>query len=473
MICLVTFTGGIVNAATDVQINGRSVTKIIDWGDVLNKPTIDQDLSESSPNAIQNQAVTQALQTINAPNVEQLSYGIQFDITDPTLECTRVGNPVLHQLLPVQSAMKGVLLDDNGEITAYLPANDWTTATRDGSAGQVMVEIPQFYRRVTISGNIVDVRISAVPIEGFIEVPRHYVGAYEAALDRTNLKLCSVVNSSTQYRGGANTAAWDDTYRSLLGMPATNLLLEYLRTYARNRKPNSTEWNCDVYWSYREIFWLYTIEYANFNCNEAYNAQPDANGYHQGGLGVTNLALLEWNTHNSYSPYIPCGISDHLGNNSGVVDYTITKSNNETQTVSVNRYRGIESIFGHILKLLDGILIVKEEDGSDVEYKMYTADEPSLFSSSDITNYIDVGNISPNTGWIKSIVMGNKGEIMPASVGGSSSTFYCAYHEINITGLGYVAVGAVRYASFLTSRVFNRTSYTYNGTRLCFLPNNR
>lgn len=466
MSSLVNFTGGIVNAATDVQINGKSVTKIIDWGDVLNKPIIDQDLSESSPNAIQNQAVTQALQTINAPNVEQLSYGIQFDITDPTLECTRVGNPVLHQLLPVQSAMRGVLLDDDGEITAYLPASDWTTATRDGSTGQVMVEIPKYYRRVTISGNIVDVRISAVPIEGFFEVPRHYVGAYEAALDRTNLKLCSIVNSSTQYRGGANTAAWDDTYRSLLGMPATNLLLENFRTYARNRKPSSTEWNCDVYWSYREIFWLYTIEYANFNCNEAYNAQPDANGYHQGGLGVTNLTLNAWRTHNNYSPYIPCGTTDTLGNNSGVVNYTITDANNGTQTVSINRYRGIESPFGHICKMFDGILVKKVDN----VYKIFTTDEPSLFSSSDITAYYNIGDIPSTAGWIISIIMGDKAEIMPASVGGSSSTYYCAYHRIaaDNDNVKFVSMGPISSGPGFLSTYITDNRGSYIGSRLCF-----
>ena len=470
MICLVTFTGGIINAATDVQINGKSVTKIIDWGDVQNKPIIDTDLSAISPNAVQNKAVTQALQTINAPNVDQLSYGIRFDITDPTLECTRVGNPVLHQLLPVQSAMKGVLLDDDGEITAYLPDNDWTTATRDGSAGQVMVEIPQYYRRVTISGNIVEVRISAVPIEGFFEVPRHYVGAYEAALDRSNLLLCSIVNSSTQYRGGNNNSEWDGTYRSLLGMPATFISSENLRTYARNRKTNSPEWNYDVYWSYRELFWLYSIEYANFNANAAYNAQLDANGYHQGGLGVTNLALVEWSNHSGYNPYIPCGITDQFGNNSGVVDFSITKANNETQTVSVNRYRGIESVFGHINKLLDGILLKKEENGDDI--KMYTADEPSVFSSADIAAYSDVGNIAPTSGWIKSILNGSKGEIMPASVGGSSSTYYCAYYNAqNNNYVNFITVGALRGANFLSTYIVINSRQNYVGSRLCFLPN--
>jgi hypothetical protein len=472
MICLVTFTGGIINAATDVQINGKSVTKIIDWGDVQNKPIIDTDLSAISPNAVQNKAVTQALQTINAPNVDQLSYGIRFDITDPTLECTRVGNPVLHQLLPVQSAMKGVLLDDDGEITAYLPDNDWTTATRDGSAGQVMVEIPKYYRRVTINGNIVEVRISAVPIEGYFEVPRHYVGAYEAALDRSNLLLCSIVNSSTQYRGGNNSSGWDGTYRSLLGMPATYISSDNLRTYARNRITNSAEWNYDVYWSYRELFWLYSIEYANFNSNAAYNAQLDANGYHQGGLGVTNLSLNEWRVHNNYMPYIPCGTTDQLGNNSGVVDFTITKANNEQQTVSVNRYRGIESVFGHINKMLDGILIIKEENDGNITHKMYTADGPSVFSSSDLTAYIDVGNISSIAGWIQSIVMGNKGEIMPASVGGSSSTYYCAYQSMppDNDNVNFVSVGTLRGAGFLSTSIHYDRQF-YIGSRLCFLPN--
>lgn len=46
------------------------------------------------------------------------------------------------------------------------------------------------------------------------------------------------------------------------------------------------------YDQYKNIFyWLYVVEYANFNSQEAYNATLTDEGYRQGGLGngITNM----------------------------------------------------------------------------------------------------------------------------------------------------------------------------------------
>ena len=88
-------------------------------------------------------------------------------------------------------------------------------------AGQVMVEIPLHYRKFTTDGTKLTVRISELPLPGYEQVPKQYVSAYEASVDRSNLKLASVVNATTQYRGGNNNADYDGTYRSFLGRPAT------------------------------------------------------------------------------------------------------------------------------------------------------------------------------------------------------------------------------------------------------------
>ena len=77
---------------------------------------------------------------------EQCSYGIQFDTTVSTPTCTRIGNTDLHKSVPIQSRMKGCLLDDNGKVVEYLDPRDWTGQVRDGSRGQVMVEIPLTFR---------------------------------------------------------------------------------------------------------------------------------------------------------------------------------------------------------------------------------------------------------------------------------------------------------------------------------------
>jgi hypothetical protein len=47
---------------------------------------------------------------------------------------------------------------------------------------------------------------------------------------------------------------------------------------------NGAGWNCDVYDIQKACHWLFVVEYATLNSHVAYNAQPDANGYRQGGL---------------------------------------------------------------------------------------------------------------------------------------------------------------------------------------------
>ena len=98
---------------------------------------------------------------------EQCSYGIQFDTTVSTPTCTRIGNTDLHKSVPIQSRMKGCLLDDNGKVVEYLDPRDWTGQVRDGSRGQVMVEIPLHYRKFETDGTIRRVRISEQPLPGY------------------------------------------------------------------------------------------------------------------------------------------------------------------------------------------------------------------------------------------------------------------------------------------------------------------
>lgn len=79
--------------------------------------------------------------------------------------------------------------------------------------------------------------ISPVKIDDtWVEIPEHFEDAYESALDRTNLKLCSVMNTTTQYRGGTNNTAYDssEAMKSLLGKPVTCISRATARTYASN-----------------------------------------------------------------------------------------------------------------------------------------------------------------------------------------------------------------------------------------------
>ena len=282
---------------------------------------------------------------------EQCAYGIERDTAVSTPTCTRIGNSDLHRTLPIQSRMRGVLLNDDGKVVEYLDPKDWTGQNRDGSHGQVMVEIPSHYRRFITDGTKQQVLLSEYPLPGYHHVPQCYVSAYEASLQRSTSLLSSVVNTSPDFRGGNNMEQYDGTGQSFLGRPVSVLSRTQCRTYARKRKPATTEWNCMTYDVQKTLYWLFVVEYATLNTQAAFNAELSAQGFRQGGLGmgVSGLDSSKWANFNSTNPFVPCGFTDSLGNRTGVCDYQMPEEYDIVRkTVSVPRYRGIENPFGHI-----------------------------------------------------------------------------------------------------------------------------
>ena len=93
-------------------------------------------------------------------NLESLYYGIEFDTSVSLPDCTRIGDMNMHRTLPVHSKMRGCLLDDDGNVVKYLNPNDWREEVRDGSKGQVMVEIPAHYRKFETEGTKRRVKLS-------------------------------------------------------------------------------------------------------------------------------------------------------------------------------------------------------------------------------------------------------------------------------------------------------------------------
>ena len=414
-------------------------------------------------------------------------YGIEKDTTVSTPTCTRIGNMDYHRTLPVQSLMRGCLLADDGTVNKYLDPDDWTNEVRDGSQGQVMVEIPRHYRKCETDGNIIRVKLSLLPLDGFLEVPKMYVSAYEAALEHSTNKLCSVVNDDTNYRGGNNNSSLDGQYNSFLGRPATLISRTAFRNYARKRKNGSTEWNCYTYDIHKTLFWLFVVEYATLNSQAGYNSEPTSEGYRQGGLGdsVTTFSSNDWNTFNDHYPFVPCGHTDSLGNRTGVVDYTVNneaESNPITKTFQVPRYRGVENPFGHIWQWTDGINVhisPNADKGGDGLSKVFVCSDPAKFNDINYEGYSHVGNEARTDGYVKEVIFGEGGEIMPKTVDGGSTTYFCDYHYANIptteTLRGVLFGGTASHgaaAGFVCANTNNvpAAAIANVGSRLCFIP---
>lgn len=414
-------------------------------------------------------------------------YGIEWDTTVSNPKPTRIGKMELHKELPLQNMMRNCILKDDGSVAYYLHANDSTkqdngaAADLTGKTGQMETELPDMYVRFETDGNKCRHLQSTEPLPGFHLWRKGYIGSVEATVQRSTTTLASVCNTDADYRGGNNDATRDGTYRTMLGMPATNISLTNFRAYARKR--GSTEWNCNLYRLHKMMWWLFAVEYANFNSQADFNAALDENGYHQGGLGagVTTWDGTSWSNYNGYYPLVPCGVTNSLGNHTGTVDYNVIGSDGSTvKTFAVPRYRGVENPFGHIWKWTDGCKCIIQSEESGGLSKFYVCDNPANFTSSGTTNYEYRGNLPRSEGYVKALILGEDGEIMPLAVGGGSTTYFCDYFYTNIPTSGVsergVLFGGSAHHGASAGFVYATTAYAAAyaaaplGSRLCFDP---
>ena len=388
------------------------------------------------------------------------SYGVEWDSTvaDPTL--TRIGNPLLHKSLPVQSQYKGCVAN-GAKVNYYLDPNDWskkangTPSVLDGTDGTVRVHIPKFYGKSGVEGNKRWVRISTVKCDDtWVEIPEMLLDAYRSTVNQTGNKAVSVVNTTAQFRGGGNRTANDtylssDKFRSDLGKPRTNISRANMRTYATNA---GSEMLCYEY--YKWIFyWAWVIEYATFNSQATYNAELTADGYHQGGLGpgITdwNNNANGWSGYNGTYPITPCGYCNDIGNFTGIKELVIPETVVDesttvpTKTFKVPRWRGFDNPFGDIWTNLDGIIL--ERTAANQPSSVYTTSNPSAFGDDNTAKgkMTVAGKEIASDGYTKDFDLGSKGEIIPSVVGGSATTYMCDYHWCNAasTSLRTLVVG--------------------------------
>lgn len=411
---------------------------------------------------------------------ERYAYGVEWDTASSSPDGVRVGNMQLHRELPVQSKMRRCLLDRDGGVKEYLDNElSWGGSYLDYA---VMTEIPEHWYKLYFNGTKFRMMLSEIPLPGYKHVDKFYISTYEARMYRTDNLLCSAAGASKlsdpnsiNFRGGDNTAEWDDTYRSLLGCPVTNLTRDQFRQAARKR---GSGWEMYTYGAHKTLFWLFAVEYATLNSQKSFNAQKDANGFSQGGLGLGPTQMTDWTNFNNANPLIPCGYTNEFGNGSGEKAYVVENASGGTHaTLMANRYRGIENPFGHIWKYTDGanIQVTTGDGGLSI---LWTTDDPSNFSDSSYVGYDKKGNICRTSGYVKKMSLGEDGNIIATEIGGSSSTYWCDYYYTNTStnSLRLVAVGGGSDrgadAGFIVVNTSETPSgaYKHFGSRLCFFP---
>lgn len=516
--------------------------------DIKNITSVDDTLSDTSTNPVQNKVIKQALDnlTLGQVNVlDLLSYGVSWkpEVADPVL--TRVGNMSYHRALPIQNNMRGCIaqMKNGAKIMYYLNENDWRfrtpqdarsyilkdqvisfdgnshTFTNDvfstlqyeyqyvkinnivckvtsidtitktatiepeqalaagaydvelgavlnGYDGEVMVEVPEFWIKSWDTDTRREVRISPSKIDDTWEhQPKLLVAAYHDTVLNTipeNMgylstleadSAISVMNTNSYCRGGNNSSTYDayitsDRFRSILGKPRTSISRDTMRANCRRSGKEILS-----YLQYKRVlYWLYFIEYANFNCKARFNSELTSEGFRQGGLGdgVTTVNGDYWKFYNDYNPLTPNGYTNEFGNGTNIKAMTIvmpTVSGGEptsSTTQYVPRWHGIENPFGCIWNNVDGIIINSSnivENGKKYS-EVYATEDPLLYSNSDYSKMRVVGIELNEKGNIKEWDLGNTAEIIPRLNGGNTTQYKCDYHWINdATGLRALVFG--------------------------------
>jgi hypothetical protein len=413
---------------------------------------------------------------------ERYAYGVEWDTASSSPDGVRVGNMQLHRELPIQSKMKGAVLDNKGGINKYL-GTSWSDSDVQLASGEpenfsIMTMIPRHWYKFYFNGTKFRCMISAIPLPGYKYVDDFFISSYEATIYRSKDLLMSrlgVDSTYNEYRGGDNTAEWDGTYRSLLGRPVTNLTRDQFRQAARKR---GSGWEMYTYNAHKILFWLFAVEYATLDSQKPFNAQKDANGFAQGGLGPGLTQMTDWTNFNNTNPLIPCGYTNEFGNGSGEKAYVVKNASGGTHaTLMANRYRGIENPFGHIWKYTDGanIQVTTGDAGLSI---LWTTDDPSNFSDTSYTGYDKKGNICRTNGYAKKMLLGEDGDIVATEVGGSSSTYWCDYYYTNTSAnrMQVVLVGGSAGNGSAAGLASVDTGYAPSaaprnvGSRLCFFP---
>ena len=350
--------------------------------------------------------------------------------------------------------------------TATLVANDQldalglVTGTQDvefgavlnGYDGTVRVYCPNFYIKSVIDGTKRRVWISTVKIDNSYTYQHEIlVDAYRSTVLNTvpsnmgylstlhHNSAISVVNTNAYCRGGGNRSESDqylatDPFRTDLGKPRTSISRAIMRTHSRNAKSQMLSYD-----QYKNIFyWLYVIEYANFNSQEAYNATLTGEGYRQGGMGasITTMNTRNWYSYNGLFPLTPCGFGNTLGNRTGLVSLTIpefTQGVDNTviaaRTMQMARWRGFDNPFGDLWTNLDGIIIDADANNhpNNMNY-VYTCQDASKYADTLNDSYVKVGEEIHQDGYTKSFDLGDAAHIIPHVMGGDTTKYICDHH---------------------------------------------
>ena len=346
-------------------------------------------------------------------------YGISWDESTDTYEV--LGSLAAHLALPIQSKMRRCLVSDAGEVTAYLDSSNsaylesGNASDLTGAAGQVMVEIPKFYRFYSYVGTKHTWLISLTPLSGFV-------------LDPAFVKNGAVV--ANRYIGAYEAQVAGDKILSVSGVePTRSLTRAQFRAAAVAR---GAGWRITDFTLRMAVVLLALIERQSFDFKNASFMTP----------GRTALSGGSW-TLGSY--IANTGLSNGKGNGTGGV----SNGGSAGYSTDYMTYRGIENFFGHIWEFVDGLTIDATANNETTDIPFWWTNDQQYFAdtgSTGMTKLCDAKNLgSTDYGYVATLMPSLAFGFIPKSVGASSTTkarFHYWQYPDNGNGWRVPLVGA-------------------------------
>jgi hypothetical protein len=192
----------------------------------------------------------------------------------------------------------------------------------------------------------------------------------------------------------------------------------------------------------------------------------------------------QWNTHNGYNPFVPGGVTAKLGNNSGVVNYTIKDfAGLGDKVVPIPSYRGFENWYEFLWLINDDSLMYHQPDVDGGKVLLYVCSDPTKFANplSDSTTTVPDGYelrtdklpTANGYGWLEAD--NAQGDMFPISTGGSATEGICDYYYRDAANRGWFGPllsaiaghGTVAGSRFAHTYYRVTSAYAYSGFRLC------
>lgn len=316
------------------------------------------------------------------------------------------------------------------------------TARFDGVDGQAVIKIPKIYYFHTYKPSVVNstksevqIGVSLYPYDGFTvhpafvtanetEVPFIYIGRFEAGEDVIGLvshpgKIVSHLKNFPTFRGLAQA--------------------------------RGTGWQLELFWYRSLVQLLFYVEYADLNSD--YRIPGYVYGYNNSAWKrKTGRTLSAGNSSIS--------IEADSWYDADIVDSSSWLDN---KVVSMS-YRGIENLWGHMWKCLDGF--------NAFDYNVFVTNNKNVLTCDNALGYDDLGVLMAGSSYFNTIHPVG-GAFIPKTTGGGSLYNYCDYVYRNLGWRVAFSGGALTRAGSAgvsTLNADNDSTFAYwaIGARLCF-----